>query len=149
MYGLINFRFTEVATMLKRRRNDRASVPSPLRARDGLRGCGSDRRLIVARLTARTPHPAGFAGHLLPQGEKGVATHRLAVLLLRRLRAHRRIVQHRREPAFDLVDRHALARRIVLDLIALDLGDAEIMRFRMGDVEAGDRRAPATSRSSR
>ena len=59
--------------------------------------------------------------------------------LLRRLRPYRRVVQHRPEPAFDLLDRHALARRVVLDLIALDFGDAEIMRLRMGDVEAGDR----------
>jgi hypothetical protein len=139
MYGLINFRFYgsyndgETTTQRSRFR------PLSLACEGRVEGFGSDRRLIVARLTARTPHPAGFAGHLLPQGEKGVVTHRLAVLLLRRLRAHRGIVQHRREPAFDLFDRHAFAGRIVLDLIALDFGDAKIMRLRMGDVEAGDR----------
>ena len=48
------------------------------------------------------------------------------------------VVEYRREPAFDLRDRHALAPRVILDLIALDLGDAEIMRAFMREIESAD-----------
>src|SRR5271166_4898128 len=47
-------------------------VSRPLLAGEGL-GVGAVRGLAEARLAARSPHPAGFAGHLLPQGEKGGA----------------------------------------------------------------------------
>src|SRR5690606_30250983 len=53
----------------------------------------------------------------------------------------RHIIEDRSEPALDLADRHALAACIVLHLVALDLGDAEIITFRRSDVEAGDRGA--------
>ncbi len=59
--------------------------------------------------------------------------------LLRRHRRHRHVVQHRPEPPLHFTDVHALARRIVLDLVALDLGDAEVMRVGMSDVDAAHR----------
>ena len=112
--------------------------PLPLAGEGQGEGFGAVRRIFMARLTARTlirpASPATFSR----KGRRG-CPHRLAGLLLRCFRPHRRVVQHWSEPAFDLFDRHVLAGRVVLDLIALDLGDAEIMRFRMGDVEAGDR----------
>ena len=40
--------------------------------------------------------------------------------LLRRRGRRRRVIEDRRQPALDFGDRHALARRVVLDLIALD-----------------------------
>src|SRR5277367_5797335 len=43
-------------------RGEGLAPPLPLRERVGVRG---------QRLLAQTPHPAGFARHLLPQGEKG------------------------------------------------------------------------------
>ena len=48
------------------------------------------------------------------------------------------IIQDRREPALDLRDAHAFAPGIILDLIALDLGDAEIMRLGMREIEPAD-----------
>src|SRR3954471_15210168 len=64
-------------------------------------------------------------------------------LLLRRLREipRRVVVQDRPEPALDLADIHSLAGGVILDLIALNLGDAEIMRLRVGDVDPRHRRA--------
>ena len=62
---------------------------------------------------------------------------------------HGDIVQHRPEPALDFGDRHVLARRIVLDLVALDLGDAEVMRRRDGRCRCRSPTRPATWRSSR
>ena len=41
----------------------------------------------------------------------------------------RNVVQDRRQPAFGFRNRPALARRIVLDLVELDLADAEILGF--------------------
>src|SRR5262245_13440349 len=55
--------------------------------------------------------------------------------------AERIVVQHRREPALRLRDAPALARRIVLDLVALDLADAEVVRVRVAEVETGHGRA--------
>lgn len=49
----------------------------------------------------------------------------------------RHIVQDRAEPALDLAERHALAARIILDLVAFDLGHAEIIAFGMRQVDAG------------
>src|SRR5579863_1254585 len=66
---------------------------------------------------------------------------RPTIELRRFLRLRRRIIEDRPEPALDLADFHALAPRVIFDLVALDLGDAEIMRVGMGDIEAGDRRA--------
>jgi hypothetical protein len=43
----------------------------------------------------------------------------------------RHIVEKRPEPALDLGQRHAFAPCIVLDLVAFDLGDAEITAFGM------------------
>jgi hypothetical protein len=54
----------------------------------------------------------------------------------RRDRGDGHVVQDRPEPALDFGDFHPLARRIVLDLVALDLGDAEIMRLGVGDINA-------------
>src|SRR3984885_13607971 len=61
----------------------------------------------------------------------------LDAAILRRLILSRDVVQDRREPAFGLLDAKALARGIILDLIALDLADAEIETFRMAEIEPG------------
>src|SRR5262245_37608543 len=51
------------------------------------------------------------------------------------------VVEHRREPFLRFGDRPALARGIVLDLVALDFADAEIVAVGMAEVEPADRRA--------
>src|SRR5437660_12495112 len=57
-------------------------------------------------------------------------------LLRRRSRRNQRvIVECRREPLLRLGHAPALARGVVLDLIALDLADAEIMALGMAEVE--------------
>src|SRR3984957_2820909 len=53
----------------------------------------------------------------------------------------RDVVQHRGQPAFGLGDAPALARGVVLDLVALDLADAEIEAFRMAEIKTRYRRA--------
>src|SRR3954468_13735077 len=105
---------------------------------------------------------------LLPQGEKGrkgSGPHRLlsprqvhGTSASRRMRGHiigrhdfrhwrlrrflrRNIIQHRRQPAFGLGHAHALARGVVLDLVALDLADAEIEAFGVREVKSRHRRA--------
>src|ERR1700745_350473 len=61
-------------------------------------------------------------------------------LLRRRSRCNQRvIVEHRREPLLRLGHAPALARGVVLDLIALDLTDAEIVALGMAKVEPTDR----------
>lgn len=59
----------------------------------------------------------------------------------RRLRqmGRRIVVEDRAEPSLHRRHIHALAQRVVLHLVALDLGHAEIMRIRVGQVEARDR----------
>src|SRR5258707_12401574 len=59
----------------------------------------------------------------------------------RRLILRRDIIQHRRQPALGFGDAHALARGIILDLVALDLADAEIEAFRVAEIKPGYRRA--------
>ena len=49
------------------------------------------------------------------------------------------IVQDRTEPALDVSDFHALARGIVHHLVALDLGDAEIVALGMAEIDPRDR----------
>jgi hypothetical protein len=65
---------------------------------------------------------------------------RLRHLRLRHLRphhlAHRNIVQHRRQPPLGLSHRPALAPRIILDLIPLDLANPEIIALRMAEIES-------------
>src|SRR5258708_26596006 len=57
-------------------------------------------------------------------------------LFRRRSRRNQRvIVEHRREPLLRLGHAPALARGVVLDLIALDLADAEIVALGMAEVE--------------
>src|SRR6516165_12532692 len=51
------------------------------------------------------------------------------------------VIQDRREPALAFGDGPALAPRIVLDLIPLDLADAEIRALRMAKIEPAYRRA--------
>src|SRR5262249_48259208 len=58
-----------------------------------------------------------------------------------RLILRRDIVEDRREPALDLANRHTLARGIVLDLVTLDLADAEIEAFGVGEIKSRDRGA--------
>src|SRR5580698_7811784 len=45
------------------------------------------------------------------------------------------VVQVLTEPSLDFGDCHPLALVIVVDLIAVDLSEAEVARFRMGEVE--------------
>src|SRR5271170_8027657 len=65
----------------------------------------------------------------------------LEAAILRRLILGRDVVQDRREPAFGLLDAKALARGVILDLIALDLADAEIEAFGMTEIKPGHGRA--------
>src|SRR3979490_2553233 len=44
------------------------------------------------------------------------------------------------EPAFDLVERHALADGVVLDLVGSDAADREVAHLRMPEVDAADAR---------
>src|SRR5580700_2423096 len=60
--------------------------------------------------------------------------------LLRGLILRRDVVEDRREPALDLSDRHALAGGVVLDLVTLDLADAEIEALGIAEIEPGHRR---------
>ena len=64
-----------------------------------------------------------------------------AALFARGLVLRRNVVQHRRQPALGLGHAHALARGIVLDLVALDLADAEIEAFGMAEIKPRHRRA--------
>src|SRR5215813_3803225 len=60
-------------------------------------------------------------------------------LLRRRSRRNQRvIVEHRREPLLRLGHAPALARGVVLDLIALDLADAEIVALGVAEIEPAD-----------
>ncbi|MPL88384.1 hypothetical protein SDC9_34404 [bioreactor metagenome] len=54
---------------------------------------------------------------------------------------HRHVVQHRGKPALGFGERHALAPGVILGLIALDPGDAEVIGIGMGDIEPRDRGA--------
>src|SRR6476660_2172432 len=84
-------------------------------------------------------HGAGAAGRM--RGEvvgRDIVRRRCGerrVLRDRRL-LRRDVVQNRRQPALDFADRHLLPRRIVLDLVTLDLADAEIEAPWMTEVEA-------------
>src|SRR6478609_8070928 len=51
------------------------------------------------------------------------------------------VVEHWRQPALGLSDAHALARGIILDLVALDLADTEIEALGVAEIKPGDRRA--------
>src|SRR5215472_3519475 len=51
------------------------------------------------------------------------------------------VVEYRRQPSLALRERLVLAPRVIFDLIALDLADAEIMTVRMTEIEATDRGA--------
>src|SRR5262249_3597804 len=60
-------------------------------------------------------------------------------LLRRRSRRNQRVVvEHRREPLLRLGHAPALAGGVVLDLIALDLADAEIVALGMAKIEPAD-----------
>ena len=50
-----------------------------------------------------------------------------------------RIIEDRPEPSLDFPRIHAFAPSIILNLVALDFGEAEIMGVGMGDIEAADR----------
>ena len=65
----------------------------------------------------------------------------LDAAILRGLVLRRNVIQHRRQPAFGLGDAPALARGVVLDLVALDLADAEIEAFGMAEIKPRHRRA--------
>src|SRR5690349_20290488 len=58
-------------------------------------------------------------------------------LLLRRVGVGgRNVVQHGHKPALGLGHAPALSACIVLDLVALDLADAEILRFLVAEIES-------------
>src|SRR3984893_11900347 len=63
--------------------------------------------------------------------------------LLRRgsRRRHPIVVEHWREPLLAHLRAPAFAPRVVLDLVALDLADAEIMALRVAEIEAAHRGA--------
>src|SRR5438552_5626150 len=114
----------------------------------GLRYAPSGLRGFPQRATASGPdgllpirqmHRAGAAGRMgsnIVGGDGGDRRRRFRGLLLRG-----NIVQHRRQPALGLGHAHALARSVVLDLLALDLADAEIEAFGVADIETRHRRA--------
>src|SRR5690348_16924370 len=56
-------------------------------------------------------------------------------------RLARIVIQDRRQPALALGDAPTLAPGIILDLVALDLADAEIGALRMAEIEPAHRRA--------
>ena len=106
--------------------------------------------MSVHHLPPQTPPSSAPSGHLLPAvEEKASATGVLPPSPRSRgegpgrgMRGNqnlsirlRHIIQHRPKPALDLEHMHALARRIVLDLIALDLGNAEIIALGMANIE--------------
>jgi hypothetical protein len=51
------------------------------------------------------------------------------------------VVEHRREPLLRLLGAPALAQRVILDLVALDLADAEIGALRVAEIEPAHRGA--------
>src|SRR5262245_3934057 len=53
----------------------------------------------------------------------------------------RLIVENWRQPALAFADRPVFPLRVLFNLIAFDLADAEICTLRMAEVEAADRRA--------
>src|SRR5713101_6944095 len=64
-------------------------------------------------------------------------------ILLRRgsRRGNRVVVEHRGEPPFRFGHRPALALGVILDLVALDLADAEIVALGVAEIEPAHRRA--------
>src|SRR5215204_3528532 len=69
---------------------------------------------------------------------------RMSSLLLRRYffgDRPRIVVEDRRQPSLRLLDRPALAPRVVLDLVALDLADTEIGAVGVTEIEPADRGA--------
>src|ERR1700723_3663432 len=58
-----------------------------------------------------------------------------------RASVRRLVAQIGTEPALYLLGRHALTASVVDDLVAVDLPEREVARFRMGEVEAADARA--------
>src|SRR5262245_27759068 len=50
------------------------------------------------------------------------------------------VVEHGREPFLRFGDGPVLARSIILDLVALDLADAEVVAVGMAEIEPADRR---------
>ena len=95
-------------------------------------GAGSPMAPAEARVSSIGPHPFLARDATLGRDARDVRG--------------RVVVQDRRQPALRLADGPALAARIVLDLVALDLRDAEIMRVGMREIEAATR-SPATWRS--
>src|SRR5262249_35017343 len=87
-----------------------------------------------------TPHPASLRSATLPFGEGWSKRHGRGSLLRRR--AHRRqriVVEDRHQPALGLLHGPALAPRVVLHLVALDLPHAEVVAVGMAEIEAAHR----------
>src|SRR5215831_1236718 len=70
-----------------------------------------------------------------------VGTDRSALLRRRPDRCNRIVVEDRGEPLLAVRNRPSLASGIVLDLVAFDLADAEIMAVRVTEIQSADRRA--------
>src|SRR5712672_3940223 len=81
----------------------------------------------------RTPegHPSGVLLSGSRNSGRRVAGHNL-------LHSFGIVIEDRREPAFRLLHRPVFASRVVLDLVALDLADAEIMTLRVAEIEPAD-----------
>src|SRR5262245_60725808 len=92
---------------------------------------------------ARSTHPQALPLDICASNTAGPANRAAARASLRRgARGDERVVvEHRREPFLRFGDGPALARGIVLDLVALDLADAEIVAVGMAEIEPADRRA--------
>src|ERR1700722_19810758 len=77
--------------------------------------------------------------YLRPPGPKSVAPREATAWLLGCV-AHggeRIVIGDRCRPLFGLLEGPLCARRIVFDLVALDLADTEIVAFRMAEIKAG------------
>src|SRR5260370_36979740 len=111
----------------------RSSAASAVTAPRSRRLCSSSKRLRKRwagdRRCSWVPAFAGTSG-------------RRAALLRRGLRQRGGIViEDRRQPSLGLGQRLVLAPCVILDLVALDLADAEIIAFRMAEIEAAHRGA--------
>src|SRR6266478_6551455 len=104
-------------------------------------------------LAIRQMHRAVAAGRMRGQfgggdivgghrGSRRLRRHRfLHAAVLRGLILRRDVIQDRRQPALGFRHAPAFSRRIILDLVPLDLADAEVKAFGMAEIKPGYRRA--------
>ena len=101
------------------------------------------------RCTAQ-PQPAGWPASSAAKAEREAASSTSlagarAASARRRSAARGNVVQHRRQPALGLGHAPAFSRGVVLDLVALDLADAEVIALADGRNTAPTPTSPATS----